>query len=863
MAEILEFVIAGRDQFTGTFNKLQAALPSLKNMALGASAAVGALGAGLFAMAKTTAETQDQIGKFAGRIGISTEALSKYQAVAEFSGVTTASLNVGFQRMTRRISEAATGTGVAVKALEELNIPIERIKSLKPDQQFEMIGKALEGVSVQGDKVRLAMQFWDTEGVALLQTLKDGTAGLEAMKNEAVRFGTVISAQAAANSAEFNDSLTRMGMAFTGLKNSIAEEVIPTFTGLTNKLADFVADNRSRIIEFGRDVGEKLWEMAKKGALAAGILLDSWRGLQMIFEGLKIGVALFQAAVIDALTPLIVDLMPAFTNTWNNLQAVWKIVVISFHQLKQTIVLGLGVIVDKTIQTLEYLNFKGVFDDLIEGAGGFSTAISTAATEIGSDVAITQSEFMSLANTLLDSKDQARAFGVEMGLFSDSLRDVAAESIQSLQELVNEGLATDRIQSAITKMESLFAGLAAAGTGVVQAVGESAEDVLGTTEALTDESKKALEELKKARAEQILTDRGKLFAWFAEQQEMWKGNNDALFLAESIFRQSIAELDQKDLDEKQRSFEALKKMRTDQITTERGAILAWFEEQQEMWKGNEEALALVHAIYAEEIRQFDEELIEKKKEQIVNLGEFLKAWSEEQVPLFEDIGNLISGIFDRFASGVGMAVSAAIFESESLADNLAALFKNIGAFIISTLVKIGVQRFITAVMSDVIGKAEHVSRIAQLTGQTYAASFASTAAIPIVGPVIAPGVAAAATATMLAGQAMATASGAAAGAASGGAFGGAFADGGTVFAGQRILVGEEGPELFTPGRGGSIIPSGTGGGGLSVGNLVFHVLENATSGESLLRLDVNDWEDILVDRIYPAMRNLSNAGIMP
>ena len=43
-------------------------------------------------------------------------------------------------------------------------------------------------------------------------------------------------------------------------------------------------------------------------------------------------------------------------------------------------------------------------------------------------------------------------------------------------------------------------------------------------------------------------------------------------------------------------------------------------------------------------------------------------------------------------------------------------------------------------------------------------------------------------------------------------FGGFMANGGTAKAGRSYIVGERGPELFTPGRSGSIAPSGSFGG---------------------------------------------------
>lgn len=57
---------------------------------------------------------------------------------------------------------------------------------------------------------------------------------------------------------------------------------------------------------------------------------------------------------------------------------------------------------------------------------------------------------------------------------------------------------------------------------------------------------------------------------------------------------------------------------------------------------------------------------------------------------------------------------------------------------------------------------------------------------------------------------------------------GARASGGVVSAGKSYLVGERGPELFTPGSSGKIIPNGTGGGSVVVQSVVGTLTVNVT-----------------------------------
>lgn len=358
MAEKVEIIIGAKDKFSGAFGKLRSSLPSIKTLAVGAGAAIAGMGTALFAMAKTTATAYDKVQKFSDRIGISVEALSKYHHVAELSGVSIEAMNMGFQRMTRRISEAEAGTGVAGKALEELGISIADIAGQAPDKQFEIIAGALEGVSFQGDKARIAMQFFDSEGVALLQTLKGGTAGLEEMKAEAEKFGLVVSAKAGANAAAFNDSLTRLMGSFKGLKNYMAEQVMPTITGLANRMADWVADNRGRIVEFAKSFVGAMAKVLEYGAYAVAGLIDAWRGLQMVWEVLKIAFSGFSTLLLD----------------------------------------GISTITSTLVSMMEATNIGGIFDEAIESVGGFLTANEAAISAMDQMGQAAYSNLTALAN---------------------------------------------------------------------------------------------------------------------------------------------------------------------------------------------------------------------------------------------------------------------------------------------------------------------------------------------------------------------------------------------------------------------------------------------------------------------------------
>ena len=231
--------------FNSFDKKASRALNSVKRQASGLGSALTSLTGitgtlsvvGLGALAKSSIDSADKIGKLSDRIGASTEALSQYQHVAELSGVRFETLTMGWQRMTRRVAEAAQGTGEARGALEELNLSAQDLSRLRPEQQFEAIANAISGVGSQSDKVRLAMKLFDSEGVSLLQTMTGGAAGIKAMRQEADDLGLTLTHAATRSAANANDALTRLNSSSKALGLTLAEQLGPTLADVANWLS--------------------------------------------------------------------------------------------------------------------------------------------------------------------------------------------------------------------------------------------------------------------------------------------------------------------------------------------------------------------------------------------------------------------------------------------------------------------------------------------------------------------------------------------------------------------------------------------------------------------------------------------------
>ena len=421
MADKLTFFIVGKDQYSKMMKSFKGQVQALKTPVKIAATAVAGLTAALFGIAKSTATAYDRVGKFSDRIGISTEALSKYHFAAELSGIRVETMNMAFQRMTRRIAEANKGTGVAVGALKDLGIELVEIAGMEPDKQFEVFARALDKVPGSGERARLAMQLFDSEGVAVLQMLKDGSGGLAEMRAEAEKFGRVVTEEGAAKAAEFNDSLTRMSAAFLGLKDTIAMKVMPFFTSAFNKLAEIIVANRGNMDSWIKTVAE--W--AQKGVVAVGYFVDAWRGLKMVWEVIKIAFAKFSEML------------------WKGIN--WIVVLLSKLMVK--------------------MNFKGIFDGAISAINRFRINNRDAINEM---VKLKETAVQNLKDIIGEESavEKARRLVDFFKDISNELRDT--EKARPPGEKGVPGFTSDDFGASIDAMEKFFSD----STGIVESVGE-------------------------------------------------------------------------------------------------------------------------------------------------------------------------------------------------------------------------------------------------------------------------------------------------------------------------------------------------------------------------------------------------------
>lgn len=279
-SEKVNIVIKAVDKTKGTFRAVTAGLKVVKKAVFSLKTSLIALGgaAGFGYIVKQSMNTIDALGKVASKIGISTDALGGLRYAAEQTGVASNTLDMALQRMVRRVSEAAIGTGEAVKALKELNIDAKVLSTLAPDQQFRAIADAMQGVTNQSDRVRLAMRLFDSEGVSLVNTLKGGSEQLKAFQDRAEKLGMTLTDDLVDGVERANDSISTFRGFLGGMFRRTVAELAPAIEALTENMMAFVEMK----VEQGGGAGNVAKQMATSIVQSTKVVLKS---LESIVNG--------------------------------------------------------------------------------------------------------------------------------------------------------------------------------------------------------------------------------------------------------------------------------------------------------------------------------------------------------------------------------------------------------------------------------------------------------------------------------------------------------------------------------------------------------------------------------------------------
>lgn len=251
----------GFDVDNKTLTDVDNRVSNLKKGLIGLTALVAGTSAVLVGMVKSAANAADRVKDTATAIGVSTQALQELGYAATLSGSNVETMANGLRLLSKNIADvAANPTSDLAKKFKQLGVNVKdgngQLKTA--DIVFKELADGFTKVQSPAEKVNLAMTLLGKSGAQLIQTLDNGSVGLNKFSSELQNTGAALSDKQIEDLTRFNDEWDRLGMITGGLKNSIGAELAPIVTDIIVSIREWFQANgkliKSTIIPFFKGV---------------------------------------------------------------------------------------------------------------------------------------------------------------------------------------------------------------------------------------------------------------------------------------------------------------------------------------------------------------------------------------------------------------------------------------------------------------------------------------------------------------------------------------------------------------------------------------------------------------------------------
>lgn len=239
---------------------------------------IGAAMAGAFTVGsvvqsiKANLDLADSMAKLSQSVGTSVETLTAYRHAADLSGVSIEAVGKGLGLLSRKIVEAAEGSGEGHKAFQALGISATDAAGqlLDSDKVMEQISDRFAKMPDGAEKTAAAMDLFGKSGKDLIPLLNGGSAGLAQMRDEAQRLGLTFDTNTAKAAERVNDNMARVQASFTGLATKTAVGLIPTLDNLAEMMAGARRETESMTL-VSDSLGAGLKLMASGGVVVGEV----------------------------------------------------------------------------------------------------------------------------------------------------------------------------------------------------------------------------------------------------------------------------------------------------------------------------------------------------------------------------------------------------------------------------------------------------------------------------------------------------------------------------------------------------------------------------------------------------------------
>ena len=230
-------------QFDQVGNGLNTLGNALKPLSIGVTALLGSLSA----VGLSTVKYADDVGTLATQIGLSAEAMQKWQYIAMQTDVTDQQLQTGLMKVQGAFGKLASGTiDKSSQALLNLGITVEdATKGM--DANFDNLVKRISSIEDPILQANYANEiFGEKLGAKILPLIKSGGEGLNQLAKEFENLGYLTNEQVE-KFGEFDNVMNTIRYQFRAIKNEIGVALLPVMQELSDIISTKIIPSMKKV----------------------------------------------------------------------------------------------------------------------------------------------------------------------------------------------------------------------------------------------------------------------------------------------------------------------------------------------------------------------------------------------------------------------------------------------------------------------------------------------------------------------------------------------------------------------------------------------------------------------------------------
>ena len=424
---------------------ITAAAATITAAVTAATAAAVTLGKEFIETATDVAAYGDEVDKTSQKLGISAQAYQEWDYVMQLAGTDMSSMTVGFKTLTNHIADATSGSESAIAMFESLGLTMEDLQSMSTEEIFAATVSSLQNMEEGAERSALAVDLFGKSGqnmAALLNMSNEETEEAIALANE---YGMVMSDDAVQASADYTDALTTLEKTFTGLKNNLMSQFLPSLTTVMDGLSAIFAGDETGITAIKSGIEELVGNISAISPqlfeLASAIVTSLLAGFGPMLPSVVESIFSFINEALITLTGLLPQLMPVITT---GLQSVLSILLDSTPLIISSL---LTLITDLVTWLASGDNITRFVNGLIELVGEIASQLSVvlpvilpALVQIITELASALTDADNIGILVAAVLEVAAAIFVALVECVPVLIDFTIDTLLNLADIIADGL---------------------------------------------------------------------------------------------------------------------------------------------------------------------------------------------------------------------------------------------------------------------------------------------------------------------------------------------------------------------------------------------------------------------------------------